>query len=62
MLFFGDRGEFADMSKEQGATDEDLSRAIWVSDGDWTLACQPEDREPCEIVADRTGKKIEDGL
>ena len=61
-LFFGDRADFRRMSKDKGATDEQLDQVVRVSDGDWTLMCRPGGRGTCDTVADRTGKKVETGL
>lgn len=61
-LFFGDRGDFVDYIKGQGATEDQLDRMVRVSDGDWTLMCRPDARETCDTVADRTGKDVEEGM
>lgn len=34
---------------------------VSVSDGDWQVLCTPGSREPCDLIAEKTGKQVKDG-
>lgn len=62
-LIFGDYDSvIAKLKDETGLSDDQSSQMVRVSDGDWTMICFPDRREPCDTVSDKTGKDVEQGL
>ena len=55
-------GMSVDTLEKEGVFDKvGRNEMVKVSDGDWTVLCTPGSRETCDLVADKTGKSVEQG-
>lgn len=51
-----------DLEKQDVFKEVGREEMVSVSDGDWTVMCAPGARDTCDLIADKTGKSVKDGV